>query len=284
MLANLVNGPSGELGDQLVRHPQVAKIAMTGSTATGKKILAAAAAQLKKVTLELGGQCPAIVCADADLDLAAKAIAYKGFRNMGQACSAINRVYTDRKIHDALAEKLKAAAMALSIGDGISNPKVDLGPMATREVLERVKSHVADAVAKGATIVCGGSAPLGPAFARGNYYLPTVLSGVQRESVMLRDETFGPVVPLVAFDDLIDAIAQANDTAFGLAAFLFTRDMKTTIRASEALDAGTVCVNHVAVNTNYGPYAGWKGSGYGLELSRRAIYEYLKSKHIKVQL
>lgn len=283
-VVNVINGPGGELGEALVRHPDVAKIAMTGSTATGKKILATAATQLKKVTLELGGQCPAIVCADVDLDLAAKVIAYKGFRNMGQACSAVNRVYVHRSVHDALAAKLKAAAEKLTIGDGVSDPKVDLGPMTTLEVLSRVRDHVADAVKKGAVLVTGGKSPAGEAFANGNFYLPTVLGQVARSSLVLREETFGPVVPLVPFDDVADAVAQANDTPFGLAAFLFTRDMSTTMRVSEQLESGTVCVNHGAVNTNYGPYAGWKDSGYGLELSRRSIYEYLKPKHVKIQL
>jgi succinate-semialdehyde dehydrogenase/glutarate-semialdehyde dehydrogenase len=281
---NVVTGPGGELGELLVQHPDVAKIAMTGSTATGKKILAAAASQLKKVTLEMGGQCPAIVCADADLDVAAKIIAYKGFRNMGQACSAVNRVYAHRSIASVLAAKLKAAAEKLTIGDGITDGTVDLGPMATAEVFGRVQAHVADALSKGAELICGGRRPQGESFSRGNYYLPTVLTNVAPNSIVLKDETFGPVVPIVAFDDIADAVTQANDTPYGLCAFLFTRDLATTMRISEQLDSGTVCVNNGAVNTNYGPYAGWKDSGYGLELSRRAIYEYLKIKHIKVQL
>jgi succinate-semialdehyde dehydrogenase/glutarate-semialdehyde dehydrogenase len=283
-VVNVINSPSADLGDTLVRHPDIAMIAMTGSTTTGKKILAAAASQLKKVTLELGGQCPAIVCSDADLDLAAKIIAYKGFRNMGQACSAVNRVFVHCGVHDALAAKLMEHARKLTIGDGVTDPKVDLGPMATTEVLARVRDHVADAIARGASVITGGKPPDGKPYALGNYYLPTVLANVAPGSLVLRDETFGPVVPLVPFDDLAHAVARANDTPFGLAAFVFTRDMSTTIRISDALEVGTVCVNNGAVNTNYGPYAGWKKSGYGLELSRRAIYEYLKPKHLKVQL
>jgi succinate-semialdehyde dehydrogenase / glutarate-semialdehyde dehydrogenase len=281
---SVLTGPGASLGETLIKHPLVAKVAMTGSSETGKRIMAAIGPHLKKVSLELGGQCPAIVCADADIDQAAKVIIYKGFRNMGQSCSGINRVYAHRSVHDALAQKLKAMAQKLTIGDGVTDPNVDLGPMATANGLQTTKDHIADAVSKGATVLCGGKAPDGEQYAKGYYYLPTILTGATRDMRVMCEETFGPVVPLVVFDDLADAIAQANDTEYGLVSYLFTRDMTTTIKVSEALEAGTVCVNHGAVNTNYGPYSGWKDSGYGTELSRKAVFEYLKTKHIKVQV
>jgi acyl-CoA reductase-like NAD-dependent aldehyde dehydrogenase len=283
-VVNVVTGSDAEIGKTLVEHSGVAKVAFTGSTATGKQIMTAVASNLKHITLELGGHCPAIVCADADLDLAAKVIAYKGFRNMGQSCSSVNRVYAHRSIHDALVEKLKAIAEKLTIGDGVSNGSVDLGPMTTATALDKICRHVSDALEKGATLVCGGKKPDGQECARGNYYLPTILTNAKPEMCVMREETFGPVVPFATFDDLDEAIRMANDTSYGLVSYLFTRDMATTIRVSEALEAGTICVNTRAVNTNYGPYAGWKESGFGLELSRDAIYEYLKIKHVKVQL
>jgi succinate-semialdehyde dehydrogenase/glutarate-semialdehyde dehydrogenase len=283
-VVNGITGSGATLGEALATHPRVIKIAMTGSTATGKRLMELAGRSLKKISLELGGHCPAVVCADADLDLAAKVIAYKGFRNMGQSCSSVNRVYAHRSIHDALVEKLKAIAEAMTIGDGITDGSVDLGPMATAGGVATVKEHVADALDRGATLVCGGRAPDGPQYARGNYYLPTILTGATPEMLVMREETFGPVVPFAAFDDVEDAVHQANDTPYGLVAYLFTKDFATTIKISEALEAGTVCVNNGAVNTNYGPYAGWKESGHGLELSRKAIFEYLKPKHIKVQV
>jgi acyl-CoA reductase-like NAD-dependent aldehyde dehydrogenase len=287
---NVVTGgessEDADLGAALVRHPDVAKIAMTGSTATGKKIPEAAAPFLKKVSLELGGQCPAIVCADADLDQAANVIAYKGFRNLGQSCSSVNRVYVHRSVHDALVAKVRSLAERLSIGDGVTDPAVDLGPMSTAAARERAADHVADAVARGAKIVCGGAPPEGAEFARGYYYQPTILTGFALSAadrpLVLAEETFGPVVAFVTFDNLGDAVAAANDTQYGLVSYLFTRDLATTIRVSEALEAGTVCVNHGAVNTNYGPYEGWKESGYGVELGRRAIFEYLKTRHVKI--
>ena len=283
-VVNCVTGSGAVLGELLVKHPRIAKIAMTGSTATGKRILADAGPFLKKVSLELGGHCPAIVCADADVDLAAKVIAYKGFRNCGQSCSSVNRVYAHASVHDALVAKLRTLADGMTIGDGISNPNVDLGPMATCDGVETSLAHIKDAVAQGATLVTGGAAPMGAEYAKGNYLRPTILTRCTHAMRVMREETFGPVVGFASFDRLDDAIAMANDTTYGLVAYLFAKDFTTTVRASEALEAGTVCVNHGAVNTNYGPYAGWKESGYGLELSRRAIFEYLKPKHVKVAL
>ena len=283
-LISVLTGSGAVLGDALVRHPGVAKVAMTGSSATGRRIMAAGGPLLKKISLELGGHCPAIVCGDADLDNAANVLTYKKFRNCGQSCSSVNRVYAHRGIHDALVAKTKAMAERLTLGDGASAGAVDLGPMATSEGLATVERHVADALGKGASLVCGGRRPDGAAFARGNYYLPTILTGATPAMEVMREETFGPVLPFAAFDTVDEAIALANDTAYGLAAFVFTRDLATAHRVSEALEAGTVCVNHGAVNTNYGPYCGWKDSGLGMELSRRAVFEYLKTKHIKVQL
>jgi acyl-CoA reductase-like NAD-dependent aldehyde dehydrogenase len=271
-------------GAALIEHPGVAKIAMTGSSETGKKLMQAAGKSLKRISLELGGHCPAIVCADADLDIAAKAIAYKGFRNMGQSCSSINRVYAQSQIHDLLVEKVAKIAAKLTIGDGISDESVDLGPMTTADALLKVQRHVIDAMDKGAKLVIGGKQPAGEQYARGNFYLPTVLTEAKSHMLVMNEETFGPVVPFKSFDDIDEAVREANDTSYGLVSYLFTRDFATTIRVSEALEAGTVCVNTVAVNTNYGPYAGWKDSGYGVELSRDAVFEYLKPKHIKVQL
>lgn len=283
-VVNVVTGSGSVAGEALIRHPKVAKIAMTGSTATGKRIMASAAPLLKKVSLELGGQCPAIVCADADLENASKVIAYKGFRNCGQSCSSINRLYVHRSVHDVLAAKLKAIAEKLTLGDGLSDGNVDLGPMATADGVATSERHVADAITKGAVLVCGGRRPEGPVFSKGHYYLPTILTGATQDMAVMREETFGPLVPMAAFDDLADAVARANDTDYGLVAYLFTRDLAVAARVSESLEAGTVCINNGAVNTNYGPYAGWKDSGYGVELSRRAVFEYLKPKHVKVQL
>lgn len=280
-VVNVLTGSGAMLGDAMVKHRGIAKIAMTGSSEVGKHILTAAGPFLKKVSLELGGQCPAVVCADADLDLAAKIIAYKGFRNCGQSCSSVNRVYVHARAHDALVAKLQTIAEKLTMGDGITDPKVDGGPMTTADGVTTCEAHVADALAKGAKLITGGRRPDGESFAKGNYYLPTVLIGCTPDMLVMREETFGPIVGVAAFDSLEEAITEANNTNYGLVAYAFTRDYATTVKLTEALEAGTICVNHGAVNTNYAPYAGWKDSGYGVELSRRAVFEYLKPKHIK---
>lgn len=279
---NVLNGPGSELGAALVKHPAIAKVAMTGSTETGKKLMSMTAPWLKKISLELGGHCPAIVCEDADVDLAAKIIAYKGFRNMGQSCSSINRVYVHASLHDELTRALRGLAEQQSIGDGVTDGAVDLGPMTTTSGLETVKRHIADALAKGACLASGGMPPEGKEYELGNYFLPTLLTQCTHDMLVMKEETFGPVVPLVSFDTIDQAVKFANDSSYGLVSYLFTSHYPTTLRVSEALETGTVCVNHGAVNTNYGPYCGWKDSGYGMELSRRAIFEYLKTKHIKV--
>jgi succinate-semialdehyde dehydrogenase / glutarate-semialdehyde dehydrogenase len=213
------------------------------------------------------------------LDNAAKIIAYKGFRNMGQSCSSVNRVYADERIAAMLGEKLQKLAESLRIGDGVSDGAVDIGPMATAAALEKVEQHVADALQKGATLLTGGKRPRDV----GNFYAPTVLTDVPNDALMLHEETFGPVVPIQTFSSVEDAVARANDSSYGLVAYLFAKDYATITRVSEALEAGTVCVNNGAVNTNYAPYEGWKESGFGIELGRRGILEYVKTKHIKVQ-
>ena len=281
-VVNVVTGPGVTLGEALLKHPRVAKVAMTGSSKTGKRLMEICGPLLKKISLELGGQCPAIVCADADVDLAAKVIAYKGFRNMGQSCSSVNRVYVHKSVHNSLVAKLRSIADKMTMGDGITDPNVDLGPMTTVEGLQMTQDHVVDAVKRGATVICGGRRPDGPQFQQGNFYQPTVLIDCKSAMRVMREETFGPVVPVEPFDTLDQAIALANNTEYGLVAYLFTKDFSTTIRVSEALEVGTVCVNNGAVNTNYAPYSGWKESGYGIELSRNAMLEYLKPKHIKV--
>lgn len=281
---NVVNGTGSKVGEALLKHPLVEKVAMTGSSATGKRLMEVFAPSLKKISLELGGHCPAIVCADADLDNAAQVVAYKGFRNDGQSCSSVNRVYVHASVKDIFVEKLKKLAEKLRIGDGISDGSVDLGPMCTKDGLATSKEHVRDAVEKGAILITGGKAPAGEQYTKGNYYLPTILTNINRNMKIVSEETFGPLVPVDTFDSIEEAVAKANDTNYGLVSYLFTKDFKTTMLVSDALEAGTVAVNTGAVNTNYAPYTGWKESGYGVELSRRAVLEYLKTKHIKVEM
>ncbi len=283
-LLNVLPGSGSVVGDALVRHPGVAKIAMTGSSSTGKRILAAAAPALKKVSLELGGQCPAIVCADADLENAAKVCAYKAFRNCGQSCSSVNRIFVHRDVAAPFLDRFRAEAEKLVLGDPLTDPSADLGPMTTADGVETARAHIADALARGGVLVTGGGPPPLPPGPSGRYFRPTILAQATPSMRVMREETFGPVAAVAIVSDLDEAVRLANDSEYGLVSYLFTRDLATAHRVSERLEAGTVCVNHGAVNTNYGPYAGWKDSGYGVELSRRAVFEYLKTKHIKLQL
>jgi len=281
---NVITGGGRELSEPLLCNPDVAKIAMTGSSNTGKNIMKAAAPFLKKVSLELGGHAPAIVAQDANCTLAAQIVAYKGFRNMGQSCSSVNRVYVHESRFDEFVQKLKEIAESLTIGDGVTDGTVDLGPMTTASGRETVQKHIQDALDKGATLVTGGKIPEGTQYEKGNYFTPTILTDITSKMIMMKEETFGPVVPVCSFSTIDEAIEMANDTEYGLAAYLFTASMETTMSVSEKIEAGTVCVNNGAVNTNYAPYAGWKNSGYGFELSPDAVMEYLKKKHIKIKL
>ncbi len=280
-LVATVSGEGTDVGEALLAHPGVDKVAMTGATSTGMAIMRAFGPTLRRVTLELGGHCPALVLPDADADRAAEVIAYKAFRNMGQSCSSINRIYAHRSVHDAVVAKTAALAAKLTIGDGITDGGVDLGPMATGAGRDKVAAHVADAVAKGARVVCGGAPPSGERFARGWFYQPTVVTGLTPEMIMSREETFGPVAPFAVYDDLEDAIRLANDTPYGLVSYVFTRDQPLAERIAARLEAGTVCINHGAVNTAFGPYQGWKDSGFGVELGREAVFEYLNLQHVK---
>jgi succinate-semialdehyde dehydrogenase / glutarate-semialdehyde dehydrogenase len=278
----VITGSGPELGAALVAHTGVKKIAMTGSTATGKAILTACAPHLKKVSLELGGNCPAIVCADADIAHAAKIIAYKGFRNMGQSCSTVNRCYVHASIAEEFTKLLILEAEKLTLGDPVAEPGCDLGPFATESARAKVEEHIGDALAKGASLHTGGRRPVDRRI--GYYFLPAVLTGLTPQMRMSQEETFGPVVPIATFETNAEALSLANATEYGLCAYLFARDFATITTLSESLNAGTVCVNNGAVNTSYAPYEGWGDSGFGMELGRRAIYEYLKTKHIKVFL
>ena len=280
---NLVNGPGGEVGSELVESPISRKVSFTGNTETGKEIMERSARQIKRLSLELGGHSPAIVCEDADLAAAAEACVQRAFSNMGQICISINRIYVHDSIAEEFAERLVKKTEKLRIGDGL-DPEVDLGPMFSEAERQKTKSHIADALARGAALLCGGREPEGEMYSRGFFFLPTVLERMDHSMRMMREETFGPVAPMMSFSTDDEALRLANDSRYGLAAYVFTDDMTRAFRLAERLEAGSVGVNTTSPIVPGAPFGGWKESGLGRERSRSALYEYMEEKHIRIGL
>lgn len=261
-----------ETGEALVRAEGVQMIAMTGSTAAGKRILEAAAQTLKKVHLELGGNDATIICDDADIDHVAAALVSGRFTSgNGQICCAVKRVLVQRPIFDRLLDALTARTKALKVGDPLEDG-TDIGPLINTRAAERVEAQVRQAIADGARIVTGGARS-------GNFFEPTILTGVTPGTPAFAEETFGPVLPLIPYDDFEDALQLANDSPFGLQAAIFTRDVRRIMRAYEVLDVGTVVVNHTtAVRVENLPFGGNKASGNGREGIHETLLHMSKEK------
>jgi succinate-semialdehyde dehydrogenase/glutarate-semialdehyde dehydrogenase len=274
---NIVTGPAREVGGVLTGDPRVRKLSFTGSTEIGKLLMAQCAKTMKKVSLELGGNAPFIVFDDADLDAAvAGAIASK-YRNTGQTCVCANRLLVQKSVYDAFAARLIAAVQKLRVGDGLAG-ETEQGPLIDAAALKKVEEHIADATAKGAKVALGGRRhALG-----GTFFEPTVLTGVTPAMAVAREETFGPVAPLFSFDTEQQAIAMANDTEFGLAAYLYTRDLARSWRVSEALEYGIVGLNTGLISTEVAPFGGVKESGTGREGSKYGLLDYTEIKYVCV--
>lgn len=279
-VVNTVVGAGSTIGTHLVRHPLIRKIAFTGETETGKAIMRMAADGMKRISLELGGHCPLLVFPDANLDAAVKGAVYRSFRNTGQICNAVNRLYVHRDIYDRFTEAFVEQTRQLRVGPGLADP--DLGPMTTPEGLQKTMEHVEDARARGAVVAAGGARP--SEFNRGYFYMPTVLLNVDHSMKVMREETFGPVAPIMPFNSVQEAIRLANDTRYGLVAYAYTSDLRTATLVGEGLEAGTVGINNVGGGEVPFPYGGWKQSGLGLELSHEGLEEYLLVKHVRIEL
>ena len=280
---NALTGSGGELGNALVEHPTPRKVAFTGSTAAGKRIAALAAGTNKRVTLEMGGQSPAIVCRDADLDRTVPAIVKHAFANSGQFCYRVNRIYAHREVYRPFLERFAHVAAGLKVGNGLE-PGCDMGPLVNEEIFETSAAHVEDAVAKGARVVLGGARLTGGAFAGGWFFPPTLIADADHTMKIMTEETFGPVVGVMPFDELPAAIELANDSPYGLAGYVFSRDLGTALRASEEIEAGSVWVNDIHRSYNLVPFGGYKESGLGREKSRHGLEEYLELKTIYLAL
>ncbi len=281
---NIVTGPSSVVGEELVTNPITRMVAFTGSTETGRYMMRAAADDLKKLILELGGHTPMVVFNDADLERAVADGVKRSFRNMGQICNAVNRIYVEEEIADEYIKRFIELTGRLTMGDGLANPDVDLGPMIDLEGIERTQRHVDDALAKGAKLLCGGKRPDAPELGKGFFYEPTALVDVSPEMLVMHEESFGPIVGIATFKGIEEAIRLANSTPYGLVTYGYTRDLATAFAFSEGVESGTVAINTVSPDSLYAPYPAWKHSGIGLELSHYGLEEYLQIKYILLEL
>jgi succinate-semialdehyde dehydrogenase/glutarate-semialdehyde dehydrogenase len=273
---NVVLGTDGPaIGKELCYNPKVRKISFTGSTEVGRILMRQCSDQIKKVSLELGGNAPFIVFDDANIDAAVEGAMASKYRNAGQTCVCANRIYVQSSVYDAFAEKLAKKVAELSVGNGFDKATT-IGPLIEAAAIEKVEAHIADALSKGATIVSGGRRVDG----KGTFFEPTVLRDVTRGMTVAREETFGPVAPLFRFETVEDVIAQANDTEFGLAAYFFAGDLKKVWQVTEALEYGMVGVNTGIISSEAAPFGGIKQSGLGREGSAHGADDYLEMKYV----
>ncbi|OZI77100.1 NADP-dependent succinate-semialdehyde dehydrogenase [Bordetella genomosp. 12] len=276
---NVVTGHAVEIGTELTSNPTVRKLSFTGSTQVGRLLMAQCAHDIKKLSLELGGNAPFIVFEDADLDAAVAGALIAKYRNNGQTCVCANRFYVQDSVYEDFAQRLATAVQALRVGNG-QDSGVALGPLIDAAAMAKTQAHIDDAVAKGATILTGGRPhPLG-----GTFFEPTVLVDVCPEALVAKEETFGPLAPLFRFHEEAEVLARANDTEYGLAAYFYTQDIKRIFRFSEALEYGMVGVNAGAISTEVAPFGGVKASGLGREGSKYGIEEYTEIKYVNLGL
>ncbi|MFZ4166049.1 NAD-dependent succinate-semialdehyde dehydrogenase [Brevundimonas sp. NPDC058933] len=274
-LFNVLTGSASDIGGELTSNPIVRKISFTGSTEIGRTLMRQSAETIKKMSLELGGNAPFLVFDDADIDAAVAGAVASKFRNGGQTCVCTNRFYVQSSVHDEFVAKLAQATAALKVGAGLEDG-VQIGPLIDAKAVKKVEEHIADAVAKGATVVTGGQRhALG-----GTFFQPTVLSGVRPDMLICKEETFGPVAPVVRFETEDEALRLANATEFGLAGYFYARDMGRVWRVAEAMETGMIGVNTGLISTEVAPFGGIKQSGLGREGSSHGIEDYLELKYI----
>ena len=266
---------TGALVDHMLHDPRVRVVSFTGSTGVGRKLLKSAADQVLKPAMELGGNAPVIVFDDADMDTAIEGTMLAKMRNLGEACTAANRIYVHDSIAGEFTKRLTARMSALILGDG-TDPSVDVGPLVNADTRDKVAAFVADAVAKGARVECGGTVPDGPGF----FYPPTVLSNVSEDADCVHDEIFGPVAAIQTFTDQEDVIKRANATEYGLVAYVFSGDFKRALQVCERLDYGMVGLNRGLVSDPAAPFGGTKQSGLGREGGHEGMLEFMETQYI----
>ena len=278
---NIVPGPARIVGEALLKDPRVRKIGFTGATSTGKHVMEVAAQNVKRVTLELGGSDPMIVCDDADLDEAVSAASVGRFFNCGQACLAIKRLYLFENIYEPFVSKLVGKVEKLRVGNGLEQGVI-VGPLHTSAQREEVEEQVNDAVKRGARVLAGGKRPGGDAFAKGNFYLPTLLVDVDENSRAVQEEVFGPALPIMRVKDLDEAIERANNSIYGLGSSIWTRNLDKATEAAERLEAGYTWINSPQIIFDELPFGGVKQSGLGKEHGEEALDYYMETKSVVV--
>ncbi len=266
---------TGALVDHMLHDPRVRVVSFTGSTGVGRKLLHSAADQVLKPAMELGGNAPCIVFDDADMDTAIEGTMLAKMRNLGEACTAANRIYVHEAVAEEFTKRLTERMAALKVGDG-TDPSVDVGPLVNADTRDKVAEFVSDAVAKGAKVECGGTVPNGKGF----FYPPTVLSNVPETAECVKDEIFGPVAAIQTFTDQEDVIQRANDTEYGLVAYVFSEDMKRAIQVCERLEYGMVGLNRGLVSDPAAPFGGVKQSGLGREGGHEGMLEFMETQYI----
>jgi succinate-semialdehyde dehydrogenase/glutarate-semialdehyde dehydrogenase len=272
---SVITGPAKPIGAAITSHPDIAKISFTGSTEVGRGLLKAAADQIKRLSLELGGNAPFLVFDDADLDAAAEGALLSKFRNAGQTCVCANRIYVQEAVAEAFTEKLQARMAELRLGRG-TEPGVNIGPLIDERAVTKMQEHVDDALAQGAELRMGGRrSELGSTF-----FEPTLITGATQAMKVAREETFAPLAAIIPFKDEAEGVAMANQSEFGLASYFYARDMGRIFRVGEALQAGMVGVNTPALANEVAPFGGVKQSGIGREGSKYGIEEYLEIKYL----
>jgi succinate-semialdehyde dehydrogenase/glutarate-semialdehyde dehydrogenase len=275
----LTSSSSSEVSAPIIADPRLRKLTFTGSTEVGRKLVAQSAEGLLRTSMELGGNAPFLVFADADVDAAVEGAVIAKMRNMGEACTAANRFHVADRVQDEFAEKLAAKLGAMKVGRGTEDG-VQVGPLIDASQRDKVAELVRDATGKGAQAVVGGTARDGA----GYFFDPTVLAGVSGDANLLREEIFGPVAPVIGFDDEEAAIAAANDTEYGLVSYVYTRDLKRAFRVCEGLQTGMVGLNQGMVSNPAAPFGGVKASGFGREGGKEGIEEYLETKYVAMAL
>jgi succinate-semialdehyde dehydrogenase/glutarate-semialdehyde dehydrogenase len=273
----LAAGSAGEIAAEFLENPLVRKISFTGSTEVGRGLIAGAAAQIKPLSLELGGLNPVLVFDDADLDKAVDGVMVAKFRNTGQSCIAANRIYVQRGVYDRFVARLVEKTKALKVGDGLE-PDVQVGPMIDAKAIEKALEHIDDAVKNGARILCGGKRLKRP----GWFLEATVLADVPKQSLCLHEETFAPVAAVVPFETEAEVIEAANAAPFGLSAYAFTRDLSRAFRLMEQIEAGMLAINDGLPTTTNAPFGGVKQSGWGRELGSEGLDAFLETKHVSI--